>query len=99
MIMPVVGDDLNRRGLSEFGHARVRMIVVPQTHSQYACQALIRRAGKIYTFHLALHLRFPLAHFALHSAHRIRGFVINGLHNPVTYPEEQRWAVPSCHGL
>ena len=54
MILPVVGDNLNRRELSESRHARVRMRVVPQTHSQYACRALIRRVGKIYTFHLAI---------------------------------------------
>ena len=61
-IMPVVGDELNRRELSEFGHARVRMIVVPQTHSRYACRTLLRRVGKNSTFHLAFHLLLPLAY-------------------------------------
>ena len=75
--MPVVGDTLNRRELSGVGHARVRMLVVPQTHSQYACQALIRRAGKIYTFHIALHLRLHFAHFALRGDLLV--FIFSGL--------------------
>ena len=101
MIMPVVGDTLNRRELSESKNARMRIRVVPQTHSRYACQVFIRGVPHCDASRTEEGRRqrsqelYVLRVFQTRIANHL-GFETNGLHNPETYPEGQRWAVPSC---